>query len=234
MVEAPIYHLPFITSDVEARKARAARYEALRPGLVSPTGLPTNAMELPEMLSPPITAPVPEQHRRSIEAVLSASGTARGPADAVPVSLAEMDPLWSCRVAPESAYRATIRLIGAPVPFSPGERRPIYFEVRNEGTETWGWDHSMGPYVHVVHRLLHENRLPVDDWQPSFFTEWVRPGMATVVPAMLEAPADPGRYLLEVKVRHAPAEGRLFGSADDAELSVRPGGAWGERPELSP
>jgi hypothetical protein len=119
------------------------------------------------------------------------------------------------------------------VPLFPGERRPIYFEIRNEGTETWGWDYSIGPYVHVVHRLLDKNRAPVDDWQPAFFTEWVRPGMTTLVGAVLEAPVDPGRYRLEVKIRHAPAEERVFGSADDVELSVRPGGAWSERPELS-
>jgi len=227
LVEAPMYHLPFILSSIEDRRARAARYERLRPGLLAPTELPANDMLLPESLPRLVTASVPAAHQRHIEAVLSASEPAtQGPVDAVPVSLAEMDAFWSNRVLPESAYRASIEVIGAPVPLSPGERRPLYLRVRNEGDELWGWDPSMGPYLHVVYRLLDEGRAPVDDWRPSFFTEWVRPGMATIVPANLDAPSDPGRYLLEIKVRHSPQE-RLFGSAQEVELIVRRGGAWG-------
>jgi hypothetical protein len=225
-VEAPIYHLPFILSGVEDRRTRAVRYEQLRPGLVAPTELAAHNMLLPESLPPLITASVPTEHQRHIEAVLSTSGPApHGLADPVPVSLAEMDAFWSNRVLLESAYRATIEVIGAPVPLSPAERRPVYLRVRNEGDESWGWDPSIGPYLHVVHRLLDEDRTPVDDWRPSFFTEWVRPGMATIVPANLAAPSDPGRYLLEIKVRHSPEE-RLFGIAQEVELIVRPGGAW--------
>jgi hypothetical protein len=227
MVEAPMYHLPFILGGIEDRRARAARYEQLRPGMLAPTELPANDMLLPESLPPPLTASVPAKHRRHIEAVLSASGSApRGLADAVPVSLAEMDAFWSNRLLLESAYRATIEVIGALVPLSPFERRPLYLRVRNEGDESWGWDPSIGPYLHVVHRLLDEGLAPMEDWRPSFFTEWVRPGMTTIVSANLDAPSDPGRYLLEIRVRHSPEE-RLFGSAQEVELIVRPGGAWG-------
>lgn len=222
--EAPIYHLPFVLADAGARRARAARYEQLRPGLLAPSGLPVNDALLPESLPAIETAVVPDEDRRRLEAVLSASGPARDSVDAVPVSLREMDVHWAGRALRESAYRATMAIVGKPVPMALGERRPVYFQVRNEGDETWGWDPSVGPYVHVVHRLLDESRTPVDDWRPSFFTEWVKPGATTIVAGHLDAPSEPGRYLLDVKVRHAPE--RLFGDSQELELVVRPGGAW--------
>lgn len=230
-VEAPIYHLPFILSDVEARRARAACYEQFRPGLIAPTGLLANDALLPEDRPSLITSPVPKEHVRHIEKVLLAAEQACGStcARAVPVSLAETDAFWANRVMAESAYHARIEVIGAPVPLAPGESRPFYFRVCNEGSETWGWDPSIGPYVHVVHRLLDGGHNPVGEWCPSFFTEWVKPGTATIVPAHVEAPADPGRYLLEIKIRHSPEE-RLFGSAQEVELIVRPGGAWAAPP----
>jgi len=222
IVEAPIYHLPFIVSSVEDRLARAERYESLRPGLVAPGGLPINDALVPERLSGILTAPLPSEDRVQLEAVLSASGPADGSVDAVHVSLPEMDALWANRILPETTYRASIAVIGTPVPLSPGERRPVYFRVRNEGTELWGWDPSIGPYLHVVHRLLNESGTPMCDWRPTFFTEWVRPGATAVVPGELEAPADCGNYVLEVKLRHAPE--RLFGDSQDVTFVVRPGG----------
>ena len=225
-LEAPIYHLPFILSDIEARRARGERYESQRPALVAPTELAANDALLPEALPNVLTAPIPDEHRRRIEAVLSSSGppVTRPPVNVRSVALQDTDGLWSGRVLPQSAYQASIEFIGAPVPLSPGERRPVYFRVCNTGSERWGWDPSIGPYLHVVHRLLDEARAPVDDWRPSFFTEWVAPGATTVVPGHVDAPSRPGRYVLEVKVRHAPE--RLFGDSQDVELVVRPGGAW--------
>lgn len=228
-VEAPIYHLPFILSDVETRRARAARYEQFRPGLIAPTDLPANDALLPEDRPSLITSPVPKEDVKHIEAVLSAAeqkcGSTCARTCAVPVSLAETDAFWAGRVVAEFAYHARIEVIGAFVPFAPGERRPFYLRVRNDGDETWGWDPSIGPYLHVVHRLVDQRGAPMDEWRPSFFTEWVRPGMTTIVPATLDVPSEPGSYRLEVKIRHSPEE-RLFGSAQEVELIVRPGGAW--------
>jgi hypothetical protein len=224
MVEAPIYHLPFIFGDLESRRARADRYERLRPGLVAPTGLPANQMELPETLPSLLTAPVPRSDVRRIEAVLSAPPRSPGPAEAISISLAEMDAYWSGRVLPESGYRARIDVIGVAAPLSPRERRPFYFRIHNEGSERWGWDPSVGPHVHVVHRLLDRRGAPVDDWLPSFFMESVESGSTTIVPAYVDAPDLPGTYRLEIRLRHAPV--RLFGTSGQIEVLVRPGGAW--------
>lgn len=226
--EAAIYHLPFILGGLEERKARAERYEARRPGLTAPTGLPANDALLPENLPHLKTAPVPVEHRQLIEAVLSSSAPARRSAQPIAVPLAEMDPYWAGRSLAESAYRASIAVVGDTVPFAPAERRPTYFQVVNRGDERWGWDPSIGPYLHVVHRLLAEDHTPVEDWRPSFFTEWVGPGATTVVPATVDAPADPGRYRLEVKIRHSPLE-RLFGDAQPQDVVVQHGGAWNMR-----
>ena len=225
-VEAPIYHLPFIVGDIETRRARAAYYEQFRPGLVAPTELPANDALVPEGRAPPITLPVPKDDVRYLEAVLSAEQTYGLPrAHVTPVSLAETDALWAGRVMAESAYYAKIEVIGALVPLAPSESRPFYFRVRNEGNDTWGWDPSIGPYVHVIHRLLDERRNPVGEWRPSFFTEWVKPGTTTIVPARVDAPANPGLYLLEIRIRQSPEE-RLFGHAPETEVVVRPEGAW--------
>ncbi len=234
-VEAPIYHLPFICADVEERRNRARRYEMLSPGLIAPTCLAANRMELPESLSPLHVSLVPQADRVLIESVLSAPpgpvGT-RG-TQIVHVPIAVTDALWAGRTFPESAYRARIEVIGTAAPLSPAERRPFHFRVRNDGTECWGWDPSVGPFVHVVHRLMNEAGEPVEDWVPSFFTENVEPGAATIVPASVDAPAETGRYRLEVRIRHAPD--RLFGRADDeVELLIRAGGAWGSEGPLPP
>jgi hypothetical protein len=226
MTEAAIYHLPFVLSALDERRARAGRYERFRPGLVAPTGLPANAALLPESLPNLLTAAVPGEHRQLIETVLSASGPAHGTSERVTVSLAEMDAHWSGRTLDESAYRASITVLGATVPLAPEENRPFYFQVRNEGSERWGWDPAVGPHLHVVHRFLQEDGTAVDDWRPSFFTEWIGPGCTTIVPAHVQAPSLPGRYRLDIRVRHAPQE-RLFGTAEAPTLDVRPGGAWG-------
>jgi hypothetical protein len=223
-VEAPLYHLPFILTGVDGRRARAERYEKLRPGLVAPSGLPANDALLPENLPTIETALIPREHRSHLEAAVAASGPTRGSAGAVSVSLREMDAFWAQRALPESAYQASVAVVGTPVPLALGESRQMYFRVCNEGSETWGWDPSVGPYLHVVHRLLDERGRPLDDWRPSFFTEWVEPGATTIVPGQVDAPPEPGRYLLDIKVRHAPE--RLFGEAQEIELVVRAGGAW--------
>ena len=224
LLETPIYHLPMILAGPQERRARAERYERFRPGLIAPAGLPVNDALLPEAIPGLLTAPVPHDDVELIEAVLAASTPARAPGAVVSVPLHETDTLWASRAFADSAHRASITVIGAPLPFRPDERRPIYFKVRNEGTELWGWDPSIGPYLHVVHRLLDGDGVPTDDWRPSFFTEWVRPGAETIVPGHLDAPAAPGRYTLQVRVRHAPEV--LFGTAPDTEIVVRVGGAW--------
>lgn len=224
MVEAPLYHLPFILGSLEQRRMRAERYEARRPGLLGPSKLPANTALLPETLPGLVTAPIPSEHRREIDIALAACGPAQTSSAPRAVSLEETDRFWSQRAVPESAYRASILLVGTPVPLCPAERRALYFRVRNEGSELWGWDASIGPYFHVVHRLVDSGGAPVDDWQPSFFTEWVQPGATTIVPGHIDAPAESGRYLLEVKVRRAPE--RLFGDFQCLQLVVRPEGAW--------
>ena len=239
-VEAPIYHLSFMLGGLEARRARAARYEALRPGLVAPTGLPANQMELPECASSLSTAAVPDEHRAAIEAIVSSppsswdspAPSAPRAVEPLPVSLATMDAYWSGRVLPESAYRAQIEVLGVAAPLRPRERRPFYFRVRNEGTERWGWGPSVGPFLHLVHRLLDEDGSPLEDWRPSFFTEPVMPGSVTIVPAHVDAPADAGLFRLEMRVRQAPK--RLFGRSEDVQVTVRSGGAWDSDAPLPP
>ncbi len=225
MVEAPIYHLPFILADLQTRQARAARYEQLRPGLLAPTGLPAERLELPEGLAGVLTAPVPDEDRKAIEAVLAAELPPARSARASPVSLTLSDALWAGRDVPESAYAARAEPIGLLAPLAPSERRDIYVRVHNDGTEAWGWDPSIGPFIHMVHRVLGEDGAPVGEWRPSFFPESVQPGTATVVPATLDAPDRHGHYRLEVRVRHAPD--RVFGTCSERELLVRDRGAWG-------
>jgi hypothetical protein len=227
MVEAPIYHLPFILGSVEERRARAERYEQLRPGLVAPTGLPANDALVPEILSEPVTAEVPIEDQHLLQSVLSAAGPARGVTEVLSVTLPTMDSLWAGRALPAGALRASISLLGTPVPFYPGERRPVYFKVHNLGTERWGWDPSIAPYLHVVHRVVSPEGTPLDDWRPSFFTEWVKPGMQTVIPGHVDAPSEPGLYRLEVRLRHAPDH--LFGESPEVELEVTAEGAWKRR-----
>jgi hypothetical protein len=233
-VEAPIYHLALILAGLDARRARADRYEALRPGLTAPTGLPANQMELPEDRPSVVTGAVPAEHRLEIEDVMSArpSPAVLGSVEPQLVSLAVTDEYWSGRALPNSAYSARIGPLGVTAPLRPRERRPFYFRVCNDGTAQWGWDPSVGPFLHVVHRLLDESGTPVADWRPSFFTEVVMPGSQTVVPAHVDAPAQTGCFQLEMRVRHAP--GRLFGRSENVELTVRDAGAWGDGGELPP
>jgi hypothetical protein len=228
LVAAPLYHLSLIAADYEERRARAERYEQLRPGLIGPGGLPSNDALLPERLAELRTAPTPAADRELVEAVMSAERPPAGPVvgPVRRVALAEMDPLWANRPIPHTAYHARLEVIGEAVPFAPGEQRPMYFRVCNEGSETWPWDGSVGPHIHLIHRVVDPKGGYEGDWQPALFTEWVSPAATTVVPAIVVAPAVPGSYRLEAKLRHAPLE-HVFGVAATVDVVVREGGAWG-------
>ena len=59
--------------------------------------------------------------------------------------LAESDRHFGGRVLPEDGVRGLDRAFETRYVMAAGERRPLYFAFRNEGGDTWPWDHVAGP-----------------------------------------------------------------------------------------
>jgi hypothetical protein len=224
MLEAPLYHLSLLLTDDSARIARSERYELLRPGLRAPTGIPANDMLFPERYPWVPTAPVPAADRRRLEEVVAAGGPPRGGGpEPVAVPLADADAFWTGRTVGKAGLDAEVSLFGPLQPLAPGERREWHVRVRNTGTETWPWDASLAPYVHLVSRIATSGDEVAEAWHVDFLMEWMTPGTEAIIAVLPAAPEAEGRHVLEVRVRHA--EHGFVGEPLRVEVDVRAGGA---------
>jgi hypothetical protein len=223
--EAPIYHLDTAVSPEATRRAKAARYEAAEPGRPAYGGGPLNeVLYVPEDWPAARRRPVPPEDRAWIDGVLAA-GTApaeggpsapgaaartNGAADVeaggdVPlVPAAEIDAAAPARELPPDAYRVDLALLDPDDDrLAPGERRPLYVRVRNAGTATWPWGWDQDPQVRVSHHWrTSAGEMVAFEGERSPLPVRLPPGGSTVVPVWVTAPAEAGRYLLEIDLVH--------------------------------
>ncbi len=209
-LEAPLYHLDLLLKDRAAREAQVRRFERLQPGM-RVAGRPLNeAYYLPESRAPRL-APVPAEDEPLVAAVLAPA--APPPAEGPPPPAAtreEIDARWAERPLPAEAYRARIEPVVAPDPFVAGEVRAVDVRVTNLGVETLRPDL---PEVRLAYRglpSLLRTPLPHD----------LVPGETTLVPVVVEAPADPGTYAVTIDLVHE--RHRWFDCGVEVELVVRP------------
>jgi hypothetical protein len=220
-VTAPLYHLDCVVNDAGARADKARRYEAEQPGPQAYGGGALNAvLYAPERWATAEGRLVPAADRAVLDRVVAerARGVARdvappggGPPPHAPplVPDAEIDARASSPSLGESDYRVALSLVdgdgdaAVQVRLTPGERRPLYVTVENQGGVVWPWGLDQHPQVRVSYHWRHaDGRILVHDGDRSPLPCPVRPGEPTIVPTWVEAPASPGGYVLEIDLVH--------------------------------
>ena len=209
-LDLPLYHLDTVVNSLEAREAKAARYERLHPGK-RVAGRPLNeAFYLPERRDPP-TRDVPPGDLVLIAGVLAAPP----PAPVTPhVEVAEreaIDRFWTGGALPE--YEARLSLLEEVPPLRAGTLEAVDVRVENLGGRAWRWggDIRLGSRWRDGGRVIEgEHRaLPAD----------LPPGGSLIVPLPL-VPPEPGRWTLEADLVHEHV--RWFERPLRAEVVVEP------------
>ena len=100
-----------------------------------------------------------------------------------------------------------------------GSRAPLYVLARNVGNESWPGPDRERP-IRLGYRWLRPGG--IDEHGEGFRTPFpvaITPGAETLVPMVVEAPARPGRYTLEIGVVHEFV--RWFACALQLQIDVR-------------
>ena len=225
-IPLPIYHLALVTAGEAERRRRSAHYEEHAPGRVAYGGGLLNAtMYLPEDTATTTPRAVPAIDRPSIQTVLAArrQATVTTPPDvALPVvGRAEIDLHVQPTELVAEDYRATLSAYAEPGRMAPRELRPVYVEVRNDGTVPWPWGGTQDPSIALGYHWLDRDGAPMpDDGRRSPLTATLRPGASQIMPVVVEAPAATGRHVLEIDLVHDPV--RWFRSPLTLDMLVEP------------
>ena len=140
LLEEPMYHLDLLLRTRAEREEKAARYEALRPGLVAAGGGPQNLFYVPERWARERPAVTPPDDAERIRAVLEPRGAEAAPVvrGSLPLGTrAAVDEHWDGRVLSDLDHAATLRLLDDEVALAPSEPDTVLVAVTNRGTTTW-------------------------------------------------------------------------------------------------
>ena len=223
-VEAPLYHLSCLVQTFGERRAKAHRYEADRPGTISPAGGPFNeVLQLPEQYATLRPIRVPAGDQAWIEAALTATpekpAPTSPPALAPLVSPAEIDAVSPVRRLDDNAYRARIVVVERDTRLAPGVTRSILTRVENCGTATWPFGWHQSPAVRLsYHWERRDGQALAQHGRRTPLPATVRPGESVLVPIEVAPPEEPGRYVLDLDLVHE--EVRWFGCPTRLEVLV--------------
>jgi hypothetical protein len=207
--ELPLYHLDLVVNSYESRELKAARYDALRPGLQAPGGGAMNERYyLPELAPAVRSEPVPPGDLPELERVLGAKPRRRRrflrrSVRALPVVTAAESARWlDLQPFDRAIHQGKIEPIESSIRMWAGERRVVHFRVTNTGNGVWPW---YNPDLHPGHQVrlsYHwrdaEGGLYEEDGERTWLPCRLGSGESTVVPLMVAAPADEGNFILEV------------------------------------
>jgi hypothetical protein len=86
---------------------------------------------------------------------------------------------------------------------APGEVRPVYVRIENRGSAAWPWGLDQPPEIRVSYHWWRGTGELVDyEGMRSPLPCGLAPGESTIVPAWVQAPAEPGAYVLELDLVH--------------------------------
>jgi len=178
-LDLPLYHLDLLLRSEAEREAKAAAYEAERPGhRAYGGGLLNETLYLPERQSGLAAEPVPHEDRAWIGRVLSGEDV-------------------------DDRYRVGLEMFDTDHRIVPGETRPLYVRVQNLSTATWPWGLEQHPEIRVsYHWRTAGGELVRYEGLRSPLPCRLGPGESTIVPTWVEAPTDPGEYVLEIDLVH--------------------------------
>lgn len=239
--DASLYHLDCVVTTEQQRVAKAETYEAIRPGHQAFGGGSLNhTLYLPERTRTAEPRPVPAADQALIDRVLAARDhppavATNGHVSAVAViDDAEIDahaapPSGSgsdsdearAQALPDTAYRARIEPVDhQDRRMAPGERTLFYVRVTNQGDIAWPWGFDQEPQVRAAYhwRRAGSGETVHHEGVRSPFPVRIGPGEATVVPVWVDAPGDPGDYLLDVDLVHELV--RWFDTSLTVEVTV--------------
>jgi hypothetical protein len=207
-VDAPLYHLDFLVKSEAERRAKARAYEEQRPGGTAYGGGPLNdTLYVPEDRKPEDLCDVPAADREWIEHALAGRRAPPTPwpdgRDLMTAPANDIDALAPVASLPAGAHAANVELYERDRHMSPGERRPVYVRVRNLGNAAWPWGWEQEPAIRVSYhwRAIDGTVLTFEGLRTPL-TARIAPGDEQIVPVWVDAPMEPGRYLLEFDLVH--------------------------------
>jgi hypothetical protein len=221
-VDAPLYHLDLVLTNIDERREKVRRYEDQTPGMTLPGGAALNeTYYLPELHAAREAEAVPPEDGELIRRVLSAEPRATSMPDiGAPVGLDDIARLWAARTFEAGGYRAEIESFepSRRLRLRPNEELSVYLRVTNLGSERWPWGLDTSPQVRLGYRVLKARGKPLSEGPRSPLPHEVMPGEAFIAPIAIRAPRRRGRYRVEVDLVHDPI--RWFGVPLEIELAV--------------
>lgn len=230
--ERGFYHLAYLLTDERQRREKVAYYLGIAEGhRISSVDRHVADLYAPEYGPRMRTASVPEVDRPAIDAVLDATGLGLPTPPRLVVPLAsrdEIDACWPERTLGPQAYEAELAILDRAVCLACGEHRPVHVRVTNRSGEAWpwarlgdGWPYSSErkPQIRFSYKWFREDgALLTDKPFRTGLPARLGPGETTVVPVIVAAPDDPGKYVLEVDLVHELV--RWFGRPARTEATV--------------
>lgn len=196
-VREPIWHLDTVLRTAEERRAKADRYEAMRPGMRAAARALNYAFYVPESRPDARLSPLPAADRTLLELLLGAERpTAAAHAEAARVTREEIDAFWP---AHRSCQSGELHVLAEPRPFAADEERAVDVLVRNTGTETWQWGRAALATVRCASWWDDDDRTSAI-WTP--LPSALAPGEEMVAPVHVRAPSTPGPHRLHIDLVH--------------------------------
>jgi SAM-dependent methyltransferase len=226
VVDAPLLHLALLVADLEKRRAKAAAYEEVTPGLQTGAGVSLNSVFVPEDVGVTSLGPTGEADIASYVRYLRLAGEPeKKPAPAAAgverVELGEIERWNGERNVSAGAYRVRVTLPqGVEVTRADGIQY-AQVEVENLGDEWLPRGPLPEPPIQVGYRWWREDGTEVVE--PTLrtpLTETVAPGATTRLSMAIKAPPDHGRLQLDVDLVHENV--RWFDCAERVEVEVLP------------
>ncbi len=181
-LEEPIYHLLCALRTREERLAHSfLSYEVREPSRVAPGGGPFNATYyLPERFARRAPEPVPEADRLGVSAALGRPVAPDRPGRSLPPA-------------------GLFRVLEPDLRMYAGESRGILVEVTNDSGGSWPGGLDEEPRVRLSYRWRELDR---EEGERSPLPAPLHDGEAAIAPVNVGAPAEPGRYLLDLDLVH--------------------------------
>ena len=227
-VDTPIIHLNLLARSKAARQRLVALYDEQKFGLLTAAGRPLNeAYYLPEESEDARTVAIPAAEAKRIQSVIERKNDRRPPSSSLVVTpVAEVERWWAGAAMEKGDYRGAISVLRGETVMPARSSAEFDLEITNHGRASWpatalSHDHSGRPINLSYHWELPDGTTVVHDGRRTALTSRVAPGERVRMFAAVEAPAEPGSYVLRFDLVHEGV--RWFEIEAALEVHVEPG-----------